>query len=163
MAEGVATYPRFDFSSDSSLAKAFFSTLTAGMTVTPDGYNMLQPGADFSAYWLKLYEDSISSESMTDFDQEMLTWLRKEAKNGDWERFRKAAAEVCHMRKFFCTSKGFFGLGPAMVQADGLVNFLGRIPLLFCGGQGRGIRSLMSAMSTGLCKARRGGRGGEGS
>lgn len=47
--------------------------------------------------------------------------LRKEARNGNWERFREAAAEVCHMRKFFCTSKGLFGLGPAMVQADDLV------------------------------------------
>lgn len=119
----TATYPRLDVPSDPSLKKAYISTLTAGMTVNPDGCDMLNPTADFSAYWLKVYEQTLNEEDTDNFlvDTRYLATLRNEAAQGDWHRFREAAAEVCHMRKFFFSSKGFFGLGPGSMQADDLV------------------------------------------
>lgn len=93
------------------------------MTVTPDGYDMLNPTADFSAYWLKVHEQ-ILNEGDTDSSLEVILYLatlHNDAAQGDWHRFREAAAEVCHMRKFFFSSKGFFGLGPAITQVDDLV------------------------------------------
>ena len=92
------------------------------MTVTPNSYDMLNPTAEFSAYWLNMHKQVIIDGVKNEYDDIFyLATLRKEAAKGDWRWLREAVAKVYYMRNFFSTSMWFFGLGPAAMQIGDLV------------------------------------------
>ncbi|KAG8528317.1 uncharacterized protein KY384_007234 [Bacidia gigantensis] len=119
-------YPRLAPPSSPSLWAAYYSTFTAGMTDPPDGYDMLEPAADFNAYWVHLFENEYAEIERSENASAILevSRTRRSAKNGDWRRFREAAAGVCNMRRVFMTEKAFLGLGPAVMQKDDIVAVL---------------------------------------
>ena len=50
----------------------------------------------------------------SEFEQDKRRYFASvEAVDGSNGDFQKAAERVCHVRKFFITEKGYFGVGPA--------------------------------------------------
>lgn len=96
--------------------RAFSLTLTAGQLNSTAG--KLQPEylekhfASFCAYWTGAMQ-ACSDEEIR-LPQEMLSI----AKHGESEPFERTSSYICHQRKFFITAKGYFGIGPRVLQVD---------------------------------------------
>lgn len=93
------------------------------LTARKDGYGMIVEDmtkhfADFDAFWA----------SMGHFT----TNYRPRSKSGDASCFLLAAHSACGNRRLFYTSKGYLGLGPALLQAGDIVSVLagGTIPFV---------------------------------
>jgi hypothetical protein len=104
----TASYPSGD-----TMKKAFISALTAGTSFL--GTNL---DADFSAYWLRIFEASFDPEDCTEFDAHYHRSLRRLAEGGSWMRFQDVVVDVCNGRKFTFTTRGYFGVGPGATQLD---------------------------------------------
>ena len=103
-----ASYPSGD-----TMKKAFISALTAGTTSLGTSLD-----ADFSAYWLRIFEARFDPEDCTEFDARYHRSLRRLAEGGSWMRFQDVVSDVCNGRKFVFTTRGYFGVGPGAMQLD---------------------------------------------
>jgi len=69
----------------------------------------------------------------SEFEQDKRRYFASvEAVDGGNGDFQKVAEMVCHVRKFFITEKGYFGVGPASMKENDLVCVLygRRVPFL---------------------------------
>ena len=104
----TAAYPSGD-----TMKKAFVSAITAGTSFLGTSLD-----ADFSAYWLRIFESDFDPDDCTVFDAHYHRSLRRLAQGGSWMRFQDVVSEVCNGRKFLFTTRGYFGVGPGATQLD---------------------------------------------
>ena len=104
----TASYPSGD-----TMKKAFISGLTAGSSFLGSALD-----ADFSAYWLRIFEATFDPEDCTEFEHRYHCSLRRLAEGGSWMRFQDVISDVCNGRKFLFTTRGYFGVGPGATQLD---------------------------------------------
>lgn len=101
----------------SSFYDAFLKTWVCGETgAEVDDFDYQ---ADSRAYWDRLFWGRLGNPNRG-----------AEEKSGDeevrWRRYRDNVAVKCNQRKFFITSKGFFGIGPgALKEGDRVAVLLG--------------------------------------
>ena len=118
-----ASYPSGD-----TMKKAFISSLGAGTRK----FLSTNLEADFSAYWLRIFEASFDPEDCTEFDARYHRSLCRLAQGGSWMRFQDVVADACNGRKFIFTTRGYFGIGPGATQLDDriIVLFGADVPLV---------------------------------
>jgi hypothetical protein len=96
--------------------RAFALTLTAGQLNEYSGNGKLpneyleKHFASFSEYWLQLLRSIGQAEC------DIPNAVKRAAKRGWARSFARTSSYICHFRKFFRTRKGYFGLGPPIMQ-----------------------------------------------
>ena len=72
------------------------------------------------------YLQQIASSSSSELDHSTAKQLHRAASGSDWTQYMLDAQRACQNRIFFCTARGYFGIGPTAMQAgDVCCVFLG--------------------------------------
>ncbi|GAB1316125.1 hypothetical protein MFIFM68171_06335 [Madurella fahalii] len=104
-------YAVFNKTAD-NLFHAYMRTWVTGKNMAEtDGFDLT---ADADAYWRRLFW---GTEVERDEEDDVGHSIR-------WKRYRDSAALVCNQRRFFMTTRGFFGIGPGAMQLDDFVTVL---------------------------------------
>jgi hypothetical protein len=101
---------------------AFSLTLAAGLSG-------LRPAEDNLKTFFKCfcaYLQQIALSSSSKFDYSTAIELHQAASGSDWTQYMADAKRACHNRIFFSATRGYFGIGPTVMQAgDVCCVFLG--------------------------------------
>ena len=115
--------------------EAFGITMTAGLlehTAAED--DVSNHRANFCAYLMKVHnmQPNTRRKFALAKDDRLVADVRKEAVDGNEYHFTRDANVTWGGRKFFCTSRGFFGLGPRVLRKDDLccILFGARVPFI---------------------------------
>ena len=107
----INAYPTGE-SPEAAYSLTLVANATRGMTLAHEA--LPQHLADFSAYLYDYFKIGMP-ERYVSYE------LRNAAKGGNGARFAVAARNMCNGRRFFITSKGYIGIGPAALRQHDLV------------------------------------------
>lgn len=115
--------------------EAFGLTMTAGLFESSAAEDRIeQYRANFSAYFIKFYEmqKNTRRKGALGLDTKLVADIKEEAMNGKEYIFTRDANATWSGRKFFCTGRGFFGLGPKVLRKNDIccVLFGARVPFI---------------------------------
>jgi len=120
---------------DGKRLEAFGLTMVAGLIeYTEAEKEIAQHRANFSAYFIRLYDMEPNGEWNLPLarDSKLLGDIRNDAINGIECHFTRDADVAWNSRRFFCTSRGYFGLGPKLLMEGDLccVLFGAKVPFV---------------------------------
>lgn len=115
--------------------EAFGLTMTAGMLEHAAAEDEIAiHRANFFAYLIKVHELQRNTRRKHALaqDERLIAEIKSQAIRGKEYHFRRDANVTLSGRRFFCTSRGFFGLGPRVLRKNDLccVLFGGRVPFI---------------------------------
>ncbi|KAF2840686.1 HET-domain-containing protein [Patellaria atrata CBS 101060] len=117
----IETYGSSKYPNGNGILRAISATLAADISDRrvpgPENYEAPhQLVADFSAYLSELVDQDYAVDMIQGNNSDRLAGIQSLGERGRWQNFLLAAMDACNHRKFFCSEKGYFGIGPPVLQ-----------------------------------------------